>query len=152
MKQLFRSSLNLKSNKGFTLVEIMIVLAILGAIFALLSGRVVGARDKAKVKEAQIQLGQLSNALSMYYNDCGKYPKSLDGLQKNTDDCSNWGPEAYYKKKLQDPWNNAFTYELNGSEYTLKSLGKDGKEGGAEYGKDISADEESGSGTTTTNN
>jgi len=136
-----------KNKKGFTLVEIMIVLAILGAIFSLLAGRVVGARDKAKVKEAQIQLGQITNALSMFYNDCGKYPATLDGLQKNTGDCSNWGPEAYYKKKLVDPWSNPFAYEISGSEYTLKSLGKDGKEGGTEYGKDISADEESNSGS-----
>jgi general secretion pathway protein G len=139
---------HIKNQKGFTLVEIMIVLAILGAIFALLSGRIVGARDKAKVKETQIQMGQISNALAMYYNDCGKYPASLDSLQKNSGDCSNWGPEAYYKKKLVDPWNNPFAYELNSSEYTLKSLGKDGKEGGTEYGKDISADEESGSGSS----
>jgi len=133
-----------RNRKGFTLVEIMIVLAILGSIFALLAGRFGGARDKAKVKEAKIQMGMILNALSSYNLDCGKYPQSLDGLAK-ADDCSNWGPEAYYRNKLKDPWNNNYAYELNGSEFTLKSYGKDGKEGGADFNKDINSDDEAGS-------
>lgn len=138
----------LGNRRGFTLVEIMIVLAILGSIFALLAGRFGGARDKAKVKEAKIQMGLIANALSSYNLDCGKYPKSLDGLVK-VDDCSNWGPESYYKQKLKDPWNHDYQYELNGSEYILKSFGKDGKEGGSGFDKDISSDEESNAGEST---
>lgn len=125
-----------KSEKGFTLVEIMIVLAILGSIFALLAGRFAGARDKAKIKEAGIQMGQIANALSNYNLDCSGYPNSLDGLKK-ADDCRNWGPNAYYTGKLTDPWNHAYQYEKSGSEFTLKSFGKDGKEGGAGFDKDI---------------
>lgn len=132
-----------RNKKAFTLVEIMIVLAILGSIFALLAGRFGGARDKAKVKEAKIQMGLIINALSSYNLDCGKYPQSLDGLAK-ADDCGNWGPDAYYKQKLKDPWNRDYVYEINGSDFILKSLGKDGKEGGSGFDKDISSDDESG--------
>lgn len=127
----------LKSKKGFTLVEIMIVLAILGSIFALLAGRFAGARDKAKVKEAGILMGQISNALSSYNLDCNKYPTSLDGLKKS-DDCKNWGPNPYHTGKLVDPWDKPFVYEGgSGAEFVLKSLGKDGKEGGDGFDKDI---------------
>jgi len=133
----------LKSQKGFTLVEIMIVLAILGSIFALLAGRFAGARDKAKVKEANIQMGQIANSLSQYNLDCSKYPAALDGLKK-ADDCKNWGPNAYYSGKLVDPWNNPYAYEISGAEFTLKSYGKDGKDGGSGFNKDITWGEEDG--------
>ena len=125
-----------KSTKGFTLVEIMIVLAILGSIFALLAGRFAGARDKAKVKEANIQMGQLSNSLSNYNLDCNKYPASLDALKK-ADDCKNWGPNPYYTGKLLDPWGNPYHYEISGSEFVLKSYGRDGKDGGSGFDKDL---------------
>ncbi|MES3036325.1 MAG: type II secretion system major pseudopilin GspG, partial [Bdellovibrionota bacterium] len=130
-----------KNNLGMTLMEIMIVLAILGAIFGLLAGRITGARDKAAMREAKIQMGQLTNALSMYYTDCGKYPGSLEGLKKQDGNCSNWGPEAYYKNKLVDPWKHEFVYEGSGGDFTLKSLGRDGKEGGDGYDKDINSEE-----------
>lgn len=130
-----------KSTKGFTLVEIMIVLAILGSIFALLAGRFAGARDKAKVKEANIQMGQISNSLSQYSLDCNKYPAALEALKK-ADDCKNWGPNPYYQGKLQDPWGNPYQYEVTGSEFVLKSLGRDGKDGGTAFDKDITWGEE----------
>ncbi|MCX7978159.1 MAG: type II secretion system major pseudopilin GspG [Bdellovibrionaceae bacterium] len=126
-----------RSRLGFTLVEIMIVLAILGAIFGLLAGRVTGARDKAAQREAKIQMGQLIQALQMYKLDCGKYPSSLEGLTKADPDCANWGPDPYYRSKITDPWNNPYVYSLEGSDFVLKSLGSDGKEGGSGYAKDI---------------
>lgn len=125
---------NLKSQKGFTLVEIMIVLAILGSIFALLAGRFAGARDRAKVKEAKIQMGQIANGLSQYNLDCNKYPQTLEGLKKQ-DDCKNWS--QFYEGKMADPWGNPYVYEINGSDYVLKSYGKDKKEGGSGFDKDI---------------
>lgn len=133
----------LQNRRGMTLVEIMIVLAIIGTIIALLTGNLTGALDKSKQREAKIMMGQITQALQLYYTDCSKYPKALDGLTNADSDCSNWGPEAYYKKKkgFKDPWNNEIVYEMTGSGYILKSLGKDGKEGGTAYNADISADE-----------
>lgn len=131
----------LLSNKGFTLVEIMIVMAILGSIFALLAPRFTGAKDKANIKEAKIQMSLIMNALTAYETDCGKYPSELSKLQKADAECTNWGPKPYYTNKLLDPWGHPFYYELNGGEYILKSFGKDGKEGGSEFAKDIPSDE-----------
>ncbi|WII71931.1 type II secretion system major pseudopilin GspG [Bdellovibrio sp. 22V] len=131
----------LKNRKGMTLVEIMIVLAIIGGIMALLLPNITENMDRAKVKEARIQMSQIVNALGMYYTDCGKYPESLEGLAKADPSCSNWGPTPYYSKSLKDPFNNDLVYEVEGSEYTLKSLGKDGREGGSGAGKDITLED-----------
>lgn len=131
----------LKNRKGMTLIEIMIVLAIIGGIAALLLPRMTGALDKAKVKETRIHMTQIVNALSMYYTDCGKYPQSLESLATEDASCSNWGPEPYLKKAPKDQFGNDYVYELNGNEFTLMSLGKDGREGGSGYNADISLDE-----------
>ncbi|KYG64884.1 type II secretion system protein GspG [Bdellovibrio bacteriovorus] len=132
----------LKNRRGMTLIEIMIVLAIIGSIAALLIPNLTSSLDKSKVKEAKIQLTQVVNALQMYYTDCGKYPQSLEGLTAADSNCTNWGPQPYLeKKKLKDPFGNEFVYELNGSEYSLKSLGKDGREGGSAFNADITLDD-----------
>jgi general secretion pathway protein G len=132
----------LKNRRGMTLIEIMIVLAIIGSIAALLLPAVTGQLDKSKVKEARIQMTQIVNALSMYYTDCGKYPQSLEGLTTADANCSNWGPQPYATaKKLKDPWGNDFVYEPNGADYNLKSLGKNKQEGGSGYDKDISLED-----------
>lgn len=135
-----------RDQRGMTLVEIMIVLAIIGTISALLLPRIGGAQDKAKVKEARIQMGQIINALTMYYSDCGRYPQSIQGLTQQDPSCSNWGPEPYYRGQGQsgevlDPWGNPYVYELNGGQFTLKSLGKDGADGGSGYAADISSED-----------
>ena len=127
----------LRNQKGMTLIEIMIVIAILGGLMAILAPRFMGQKDKANVGQAKIQMGQIANALSMYYNDCGKFPAALDNLITADPACTNWGPEAYIKSAPVDPWRNAFGYEVSGAEYTLKSFGKDGREGGSGYNADI---------------
>ncbi|WP_413587295.1 type II secretion system major pseudopilin GspG [Bdellovibrio sp. HCB274] len=132
--------LAINNRKGMTLIEIMIVLAIIGGISALLLPRLTGSMDKAKVKETKIHMGQISNALQMYYTDCNKYPQTLEGLTTQDPNCSNWGPEPYIKN-IKDRWEHDYVYELNGSEIHLKSYGKDGREGGSGYDADISLDD-----------
>jgi general secretion pathway protein G len=126
-----------QNQKGMTLIEIMIVIAIIGGLMAILAPKFLGQKDKANVGQAKIQMGQIANALSMYYNDCGKFPAALENLVTADPGCTNWGPEAYLKKAPKDPWNNPFGYELNGAEYSLKCFGKDGREGGSGYNADI---------------
>lgn len=133
-----------KAQKGFTLVEIMIVLAILGGLFAMLSGRVFGQRDRSKVNVAKMQINTIVSAVELFYNDCDQYPQNLDQLvQKPSEDvCENWQPKGYIKEKeLMDPWKNKFIYEVEGGGFIVKSLGKDKQPGGDDYNKDISSEE-----------
>jgi general secretion pathway protein G len=133
----------IKSKKGMTLIEIMIVLAILGGLMTVLATQVTKQLGKAKVREATIAMGELSKAIEMFYTDCGYYPKELGNLINEDSECSSWGPESYVKndKRLKDPWNTEFIYEVSGSSYVIRSLGADRRDGGAGNDKDISSDE-----------
>lgn len=142
MKVLLQSRLN--NSRGMTLVEILIVLAIVGSIMAVVGGKVMTSFQKSKVKQTGIIMSQLSSALNIYYSDCSKMPTTLKALVESPGDaeCADWGPEPYVKKDLlKDAWNTDFVYESDGSTFTLKSLGKDKREGGSKFDKDISFDE-----------
>jgi general secretion pathway protein G len=133
----------IKNNRGMTLIEILIVMGILGGLLAVIGVNVKSGMDKSKLKQTKIILSNVAQALNGYYADCNKMPQSLTGLAEATDDCSNWGPEPYLKKnRLKDAWGNDLAYESSGSSFTLKSLGKDGKEGGSKLDKDIPFEEE----------
>lgn len=131
--------LNKKDNRGFTLLEILIVLGILGTIMAMVMSRINDSRNRAKVKEATLNLNTWSEAINMYYNDCGTYPTSLDALTQESAECKSWEPGAYRKLKPKDPWGSDLVYSMEGNGYTLKSLGKDKKEGGTGDDSDIDA-------------
>lgn len=136
---------NLKTQKGFTLVEIMIVLVILGGLFTLLGSRVFGQRDRANVTVARIQITKITSAIELFYNDCDQYPQDLEQLVKkpSEDVCENWQPKGYLKsaKDLKDPWKNDFVYEVEGGGFIVRSLGKDKQPGGDEYNSDISSED-----------
>ena len=133
----------LKNNRGMTLVEIMIVLAIIGGLVALLAPRFMGQQQKAKAQEAKIEMGQIMNALNLYFTDCGSFPETLKSLSEAPGDgeCPNWGPEPYMKSAPTDPWNNEYVYTVDGSSYEVISLGADRREGGSGYDKDISTED-----------
>jgi general secretion pathway protein G len=132
-----------KNNRGMTLIEILIVMGIIGGLLATIGVNIMGGMKKSKVKQTKIILSNVAQALNSYYADCNKMPSGLSGLSEATDDCSNWGPDPYMKKnKLKDAWGNELIYEPNGSNFTLKSLGDDGKEGGSKFDKDISYEDE----------
>jgi general secretion pathway protein G len=135
------SSLKKINQKGMTLLEIMIVLMIIGGLAAVLLPTVMSRLDKSKFSQTKLIMGQIAQALNLYYTDCGKYPPSLDGLSTADSACSNWGPDPYMKKVPPDAWSNGFVYESSGGTYNLKSLGADGKEGGDGKNKDITAEE-----------
>lgn len=130
------------NQKGFTLLEILIVLAILGTIMTMVMTKVNDSRNRAKQKQTQLELNSWSEAVNMYYNDCGKYPTSLEGIKKGDGDCSAWDPGAYSKLNTRDPWGGEFVYSATGSGYSIKSLGKNKAEGGT----GMDSDAESGSG------
>lgn len=132
-----------KNNRGMTLIEILIVMGIIGGLLAVIGQGVMSRYQKSKVKQTKIVLSNVSQALQAYYSDCNKMPQALSGLVSASDDCSNWGPDPYIKKnQLVDAWGNEFQFEPNGSNFNLKSFGRDGKEGGSGLDKDIPLDEE----------
>jgi general secretion pathway protein G len=139
----FSKKLKAVSNQaGMTLIEIMIVLAIVGGIMAVLGQNVFKNMFKSQVQQTKIVMGEVTQALQLYYVDCGSYPSSLEGLLENVgNECSSWGPEPYMKKYPQDAWKNDLIYEQSGSSYILKSLGRDRKEGGSGLDADITSDE-----------
>jgi len=120
------------NSRGMTLLEIMIVLAIVGSLAAMLIPQVLSRYKSAQMKQAKVAIGQLIQALNNYQIDCGKYPPTLDGLSKADADCPNWGPDPYMKKVPKDPWNKDFVYEVKGNNFTIISNGS---------GKEISSDD-----------
>ena len=135
----------LKNNKGMTLLEIMIVLAILGSLAAVLVTQINKQQRKSKLRQAKIQIGEISKNLDLFYSDCGFYPSSDQGLnalvEAPGEACPDWGPESYIKKVPRDPWNHDFIYEATDGSYELISLGEDGRDGGTGYNKDISSED-----------
>lgn len=137
--------MRIRNERGMTLIEIMIVLAILGGLAALLGNQVIGALDKSKVSQAKTQIKEIEKKLDMYNLDCNGYPTSDQGLaalvKQPESGCPNWGPEPYYKKEPVDPWGNKFEYESDGTQFKLITYGKDKKPGGDKYAKDISSED-----------
>lgn len=128
-----------KNNRGFTLLEILIVLGILGTIMAMVLGRVNDSRNRAKVKQSQMELNQWSEAVNMFYNECGKYPESLESIKSSDAGCPAWEPGAYSKLNMNDTWGGPIQYGVDGNGYMLKSLGRDKKEGGTGFDADVDA-------------
>lgn len=128
-----------------TLVEILIVLAIIGSMLAFLAPNVMDRFQKSKVKQTQIVMSQVGSAINLYSSDCGKIPSDLKQLVENPgeSECADWGPKPYVKKNLlMDGWDKPIIYEVEGGAYTLKSLGKDHRPGGSAYNADITFNED----------
>jgi general secretion pathway protein G len=131
------------NSSGMTLLEIMIVLGIIATITAVLANKIGSTREKARVQETKLQMNNVLQALEMYSNDCGRYPEALGALRENpgSDQCPNWGPDSYLKKEPKDAWQHDFTYSGADGKVVLKSLGKDGREGGEKFDKDLSSED-----------
>ena len=129
--------------RGFTLIEVMIVIVILGILAALIVPKVMGRPDEARVVAARQDIATIMQALKLYRLDNRRYPtteQGLDSLVKKPATApvpDNW--KSYLEKLPLDPWGNAYQYlnpGLNG-EVDVLSLGADGKPGGEGYDADI---------------
>jgi general secretion pathway protein G len=134
--------LSVSSQRGFTLLEIMVVVIIIGLLAAIVAPNVIGQSDKARVEIARTNMAALGSALDMYKLDNGKYPTTEQGLQALVEaptDAKNW-TEPYIKQEPVDPWQNEYVYISPGLDgpYDLYSLGADGQEGGEGVNADIS--------------
>jgi general secretion pathway protein G len=133
------------SQAGFTLVEILVVITIIGLIMALVGPRVLGYLGESKAKAAKIQIESFSSALDLYYLDLGRYPTSAEGLTALTRAATNapgWnGPYLRGGVVPNDPWGHGYIYRSPGerSPYEIISLGSDGQEGGSGTATDIAS-------------
>jgi general secretion pathway protein G len=129
---------------GFTLIEIMVVIVIIGIMAALVVPNLAGRQDQAQVTAAKSDLRALGNALEMYKLDNFSYPSSEQGLEALVEkpagfpEPKNWVPGGYVKKLPTDPWGNPYRYISSGTGFQLYSLGADGQEGGEGYAADLS--------------
>lgn len=133
--------------KGFTLIEVMVVLAIIGGIMALVATNILGSASDARVKTTKTQMKLIEGALDLYRLDNFVYPtteQGLDALIKkptSSPEPKNYKAEGYLKgsKVPTDAWGNEFLYFNEKGKYEIVSLGADGQEGGEGEAADISS-------------
>ncbi|MBI4687150.1 MAG: type II secretion system major pseudopilin GspG [Nitrospirae bacterium] len=133
---------------GFTLIEVMIVLFIIGILTALIAPRLIGRTDDARVSQAKVQIKNFDTALKLYKMDNGFYPSTAQGLEALIIKPSagqvpkNYRAGGYLDKKKMpaDPWGNQYAYISPGTQgdYDIISYGADGAPGGEGYNADIS--------------
>ena len=118
--------------RGFTLVELLLVLVILALIGGLVLPGIIGKAEGAKVKAAGSQISRLSMAVESYYLDTGVTPESLDLLVEEGGDVGGWNGPYVKPSTLKDPWGREYVYVYPGEhgDFDIYSLGADGQPGG----------------------
>jgi general secretion pathway protein G len=128
---------------GFTLVEILVVITIIGLIMGLVGPRVLNYLSESKVKAATIQVESLEGALDLYFLDLGRYPTTAQGLAalvQRPGGSSGWnGPYLKNGNVPNDPWGHPYLYRSPSEHgpYEIISLGADGQEGGTGVAADV---------------
>jgi general secretion pathway protein G len=126
----------MRNKKGFTLVELMLVVIIIGILVAMVMPRLAGRTEQARIAAATTDIElNIGSALDLFELDNGFYPANLDDLFKEPSEAPNWrGP--YLKKRPTDPWGNSYQYRHpanhEGVDYDLYSFGRNGVEGGGD--------------------
>jgi general secretion pathway protein G len=133
-----------RGQRGFTLVEMLVVITIIGLIMSLVGPRVLNYLGESKVKAARIQIQSFSSALDLFFLDAGRYPSTSEGLValvKPAAGLTAWnGPYLKGGAVPNDPWGKAYIYRSPGERapYEIVSYGADGQEGGTGTAADIS--------------
>ena len=135
--------------RGFTLIEIMVVVVILAILGTLVAPQILGRIDEARVTKARNDLRLYESALDLYRMDNFHYPTTDQGLEAlvkrpNDPNLKNWRPDGYVKQLVKDPWGHDYVYVApgsNGTPYDLLSLGADGQPGGQGLDADLSVRE-----------
>lgn len=135
---------NKLKRKAFTLIELLVVIIIIALLASIVAPNFFGKLDNAKIKTAKAQLELISTALDMFRLDTGRYPTNNEGLEilwADESSIENFNGKYLPKPLKQDPWGHNYYYSTDnkeGQDYTLLSLGADGKNRGNDDGKDIS--------------
>jgi len=134
----------LRTNQGFTLLEIIVVVAIIAILAAYIAPKVAGRVDDARISKAKSDIRVLESSLELYKLDNFLYPSSEQGLEAlvnkpSGEGTKNWRDGGYIKKLNKDPWGNEYQYAFPGSnsEFDVFSLGADAAVGGEDDAADI---------------
>ena len=136
---------NLEAQRGFTLVELLVVITIIALIMGVVGPRVLNYLTESKAKTAKIQIESFASALDLYFLDTGRYPSGSEGLAalvRRPGNIAAWnGPYLKGGVVPPDPWGNPYVYRSPGQNgtYDILSYGADGTEGGTGAGQDITS-------------
>ena len=132
-------------SRGFTLIENMVVVIIIGVLGALIVPNILGRANEARISAAHSDINTLTNALDLYHLDNNHFPSTDQGLEaliskpNGSPEPRNWNAGGYLKRLPQDPWGNDYIYLSPGAEneFDIFSLGADGEQGGEDQNADI---------------
>jgi len=130
-----------RAQRGFTILEIVIVFVLLAGIMAFVLPKIYEQMGRATSQEARIRIQHLAGQVEMYKLEVGKYPENLQALQKAPPGTeAKWNGPYVKDDDLKDPWGNEFRYTVPGTNrpYDIVSLGADGKSGGEGENRDVS--------------
>ncbi|MBY6205940.1 type II secretion system major pseudopilin GspG [Halomonas denitrificans] len=124
---------------GFSLIELLVVLVILGMIAGLVVPNIMGRSEDAKARTAVAEIQRLSMAVDEFYLDTGRAPRELRELVEEPANVSNWNGPYVNNSNLEDPWQNPYQYRYPGEhrDFDLLSYGADGSPGGEGAAKDV---------------
>ncbi|RJP25171.1 MAG: type II secretion system protein GspG [Candidatus Abyssobacteria bacterium SURF_5] len=137
-----------RGDRGFTLIELMVVIVIIGILAAYIAPKLINRTEDAKITAAKAQIRSFETGLKLFRLDCGFYPSTEQGLQALVSQPSTGRiPERYKQGGYletsaipNDPWGNEYIYESpgqHGFDYEIRSLGADGVDGGENESRDI---------------
>ncbi|HET7548376.1 MAG TPA: type II secretion system major pseudopilin GspG [Usitatibacter sp.] len=130
-----------RAQRGFTILEIVIVFVLLAGIMAFVLPKIYEQMGRATSQEARIRIQHLAGQVEMYKLEVGRYPENLQALQKAPPGTeAKWNGPYVKDDDLKDPWGNEFRYTVPGTNrsYDIVSLGADGKSGGEGENRDVS--------------
>jgi len=129
-------------NAGFTLIELMIVVVILGLLATIIMPRILNRPEQARRMKAKVDIRSIESALALFKTDTGRFPTTSEGLEVlvSNPGIKGYNADCYLDKTPLDPWGNKYIYispGVHSRDYDLKSYGKDGEDGGTEDNVDI---------------
>lgn len=131
---------SLARRSGFTLIELIVVIALIAVLAAVVAPNLLGKASDANRKSAMVQIEKISNAVELYRLETGQYPESLEDLVTQPAGLERWnGPYVKKQSRLQDPWGNLLMIEVPGQRgsFDIISYGGDGRPGGDGDAADI---------------
>ena len=133
---------NRRNRTGFTLIELMIVVVILGLLATMVMPKVLSKPEQARRTKAKVDIRSIQSALGLFKTDTGRFPSTSEGLQAlvTNPGIDGYDREGYLERVPTDPWGKRYVYispGIHSKDYDIESYGKDGEDGGSDDDADI---------------